>query len=117
MMFLFAEVFMHLILFPISLKKFYNAGQITSVCGLSVIGIIYFTQVFDPAMFVWYDYILAVVYFVVVFMFCFRSKLYWNLGKKPGYDLTETTAYGAGFQKYDSPKKAGGSRAAGEAGF
>ena len=98
MMFLFAEVFMHLILFPVKLKKFYNAGQITS-SGLGVIGLIYFTQVFNPAAVVWYDYILAVICFVVVFLFCFRSKLYWDLGKKPGYELTELTAYGAGFQK------------------
>ena len=99
MMFLFAEVFMHLILFPVALKTFYNAGIITAVCGLGFIGCYYFTRVFDASMYVWYDYVLAVVWFVAVFMFCFRSKLYWNLGKKPGYDLTEITAYGAGFKR------------------
>ena len=99
MMFLFAEVFMHLLLFPVKLKTFYNAGQITAVLGLGFIGCYYFTTVFNPTMFVWYDYVLAVVWFVAVFMFCFRSKLYWNLGKKEGYALTDVTAYGAGFKK------------------
>lgn len=50
------------------------------------------------SMFVWYDYVLAVIWFVAVFMFCFRSKFYWNLGKKEGYDLTDVTAYGAYFE-------------------
>ena len=97
MMFLFAEVLMHLVLFPVALKTFYNAGQITAVLGLGFIGCYYFTTEFNPAMFVWYDYVLAVVWFVAVFMFCFRSKLYWDLGKKDGYALTDVTAYGAGF--------------------
>lgn len=99
MLFLFAEVFMHLILFPVKLKTFYNAGQITAVLGLGFIGCYYFSTVFDASMFVWYDYVLAVVWFVAVFMFCFRSRLYWNLGKKDGYALTDVTAYGAGFKK------------------
>ena len=33
MLFLFAEVFIHLLLFPLRLKKFYNPGQITGVLG------------------------------------------------------------------------------------
>ena len=33
------------------------------------------------------------------FIFSFRSKLYWNLGKKLGYALTEQSAFGAGFKR------------------
>ncbi|MEX2805377.1 HXXEE domain-containing protein [Streptococcus sp. H31] len=99
MMFLFAEVIMHLIIFPVKLKTFYNAGQITGVLGLGFIGCYYFTTVFNPTMFIWYDYGLAIVWFVAVFLFCFRSKIYWDLGKKKGYGLTDVTAYGAGFKK------------------
>lgn len=91
---------MHLVFFPIRLKTFYNAGQITAVLGLGVIGCLYFLTAFDAQLFVWYDYILAVVWFIVVFLFSFRSKLYWNLGKKEGYALTEQTAYGTkGFNR------------------
>lgn len=99
MLFLFAEVFMHLILFPTKLRKRYNAGQVTSV-GLGAIGFLYFAQVFIPTSYVWHDYVLAIVYFVAVFMFCFRSKPYWDLGKRSGYELSELTAYGAGFERY-----------------
>ena len=48
-------------------------------------------------LFHWYDYVLAVVWFGANFLF-FRSKLYWNLGKKPGYELTQQSAFGAGFK-------------------
>ena len=33
------------------------------------------------------------------YVFFFRSKLYWNLGKKPGYALTEQSAFCVGFKK------------------
>lgn len=95
---LFAEVFMHLVLFPIKLKKRYDAGQITSV-GLGEIGCISFAQVFDPTHYAWHDYVLAIACFVVAFAFRFRSKLYWDLGKRPGYGLSGLTAYGAGFER------------------
>ena len=45
-------------------------------------------------MYVWYDYVLAVLWFIVVFWFCFRSPLYWGLGKKDGYELPDQTAFG-----------------------
>ncbi len=93
MLFLFMEVIMHT-MFNIRLKTFYNAGLITAVFGLGPIGCYYFFRVFDAQMFVWYDYVLAVVWFVAVFLFCFRSKIYWGLGKLDGYVLTDQTAFG-----------------------
>lgn len=99
MIFLFAEVLMHLIMFPIRLRTFYNAGLVTTI-GLGAIGCCYFFgDAFDASMFHWYDYVLAVIWFGANFLFFFRSKLYWNLGKKPGYELTEQSAFGAGFRK------------------
>lgn len=93
-MFLFAEVLMHCVLFPIRLRRLYNAGIITSL-GAGIIACCYFFGgVFQSDMFVWYDWVIAVVWFAVVFVFCFRSKLYWGLGKKPGYPLTEQSAFG-----------------------
>ena len=94
MLFLFAEVIMHLLLFPVRMKDFYNPGQITGVLGLGIIGIYYFTIVFEPLMYLWYDYVLAIAWFVGVFWFSFRSPLYWGLGAKPGYDLTDKSAFG-----------------------
>lgn len=34
------------------------------------------------------------MWFAAVFVFCFRSPLYWKLGDVPGYPLTEQTAFG-----------------------
>jgi len=45
-------------------------------------------------MYLWYDYVLAIAWFVGVFWFSFRSPLYWGLGAKPGYDLTDKSAFG-----------------------
>ena len=39
--------------------------------------------------------VLAVVWFAVIFFISFRSPLYWKLGKKAGYALTEQSAFGA----------------------
>ncbi|TWS94234.1 HXXEE domain-containing protein [Streptococcus sp. sy018] len=97
MLFLFAEVIMHFLIFPIKLKTIYNAGLVTSV-GMGIIGIYYFTTVFQANVLTWFDYVLAVAWFIFVFLFSFRSKLYWQLGQKSGYDLTEQTAYGANFK-------------------
>ena len=61
MIFLFAEVMMHLVMFPIRLRTFYNAGLVTTI-GLGIIGCCYFFgSAFDADMFHWYDYVLAVV--------------------------------------------------------
>ena len=91
----FLELFMHLILFNVRLKQLYNPGIITAVFGLAPISFYYFFTLFDASAFLWYDYLLAVVWFAVVFWFCFRSPLYWHLGRKPGYDLTDQSAFGA----------------------
>ena len=34
------------------------------------------------------------VYFAVCFWFCFRSPLYWSIGKIKGYKMSDRTAYG-----------------------
>lgn len=94
MMFNFAELLMHLVLFNVRLKRWYNPGFVTAVFGLTPISIYYFTTVFDVSMFVWYHYVLAVVWFVFVFWLCFRSPIYWGLGKKEGYPFTEQAAFG-----------------------
>ncbi len=94
MMFSFAELLMHLILFNVRLKACYNPGMITGVFMLPPIAIYYFARVFDASMFSWYHYVIAVVWFVFVFWLSFRSPIYWGLGKKPGYEFTEQSAFG-----------------------
>lgn len=99
MIFLFAEVLMHWVIFPIRIGSFYNPGMVTSI-GCGVIACCYFFGgVFEASSFFWYDYVLAVIWCAACFIFSFRSKLYWNLGKKLGYALTEQSAFGAGFKR------------------
>lgn len=94
MMFLFAEVLMHLVLFNVRQRSLYNPGMVTGVLLMGAIGLHYFTAVFDASVLVPLDWLLAVVWFVAVFVFCFRSPLYWRLGDVPGYPLEEQTAFG-----------------------
>lgn len=89
-----AELVMHLILFNVKQRSHYNPGMITGVFGLAPIAVYYFANIFDPSICNWYDYVLAVVYFAVIFWFCFRSPLYWSLGRREGYTLTDQSAYG-----------------------
>lgn len=93
MIFLFAEVFMHFVAFPVRLRWAYNPGMVSTV-GLGAIGMYYFAAVFDASLYAWHEYVVAVVWFVAVFAFCFRSKLYWNLGDKPGFVLSDRSAFG-----------------------
>ena len=93
-MFLFAEVLMHFVISPIRLRSYYNPGLITTI-GLGIIGCCYFFGgVFDASLYVWYDWVIAVVWFAVVFFFSFRSPLYWKLGRKHGYSLSHQSAFG-----------------------
>ena len=94
MMFSFAELFMHLLLFNIKQKSIYNPGTVTAVFGLTPIAIYYFSNVFNGSLFAWYDFVIAILWFIAVFWFCFRSPVYWGLGKLKGYALTRRTAYG-----------------------
>lgn len=96
MMFNFAEIFMHLLLFNLKQKTIYNPGFITGIFGLGPVAIIYFwfSDVFSASMFEWYDWVIAVVWMAFVFLFSFRSKWYWHLGSKPGYEFTDLAAYG-----------------------
>ena len=98
MMFNFAEILMHLVLFNARQKTVYNPGLITGVFGLGPVAVIYFwfSDVFSASMFEWYDWVIAVVWMAAVFLFSFRSKLYWRLGSKPGYEFTDLSAYGVG---------------------
>ena len=93
MIFNLLELFMHVVLFNARLKSRYNPGMVTAVL-LTPVSLFYFLRVFESSAFAWYDYVLAVVWFIAVFWFCFRSPLYWKLGRKPGYPLTSQTAFG-----------------------
>lgn len=96
--FSFLELFMHLIIFNVRTKSFYNPGLITAVFGMTPLAIIFFI-LNKEITFSWYEYVIALVWCIAVFLFCFRSPLYWNLGKKQGYTFTQQSAFGIEKQK------------------
>lgn len=93
-LFTFLEFFMHIVLFNVSLKTFYNPGLITAVFGMTPITIYYFYETYGQNLYSFSDYILALIWCIAVFMFSFRSPLYWKLGKISGYPFTKRTAFG-----------------------
>ena len=88
------EIVMHLLLFNVRMKTFYNPGMITGLFGIGTTVIVYFVTAFDPSIYAWYDVVLGILYFFVSFWFCFRSPMYWRIGAKAGFPLTDRTAYG-----------------------
>lgn len=88
------EIIMHLLLFNIRLKQFYNPGLVTGLFGIGTVVIIYLISAFDPSLYVWYDYVLGILYFFASFFFCYRSPMYWSLGRIKGYPLSDQSAYG-----------------------
>ena len=101
--FSFLELFMHLLLFNIKLKKIYNPGFITAVFGMTPITIYYFIKIAGQNLYQWYHYVIAFIWCMAVFFFCFRSPLYWHLGKKEGYPFTPRSAFGLELKNLNTP--------------
>ena len=93
-LFSFLELFQHLLVFNMRLKRIYNPGLVTAVFGMTPVTIYYLISTAGMGLYVWYDYVIALVWVVAVFVFCFRSPLYWSLGKKEGYPFTPRAAFG-----------------------
>jgi hypothetical protein len=100
MMFSFAELLMHLLIFNVRLKQWYNPGMISGVFMLPPIAVYYFVSAFDASFFSWYHYVIAVLWFVFVFWLSFRSPIYWKLGKVPGYDFSDEAAFGMYYNEH-----------------
>lgn len=93
-----AEVIIHLLLFNIKRKSIYNPGLVTGLL-LGVIVVWYLFNGFDPKIYVWSDFVIGLAYFFIAFWFCFRSPLYWKLGRVKGYPLSKRSAYGLEMDK------------------
>lgn len=82
-LFAFVEVLMHLVVFDIALRKWYNPGLLTAVFGLMPISIAYIVQT-GLAGFTWVDAVLAIAWIVLNYWIAFRSPLYTWMGSKSG---------------------------------
>jgi len=88
--FAFAEVLMHLVVFNIALKTWYNPGLLTAVFGLLPISLLYFSRILGQHLYSWGDAVLALAWILFNYWLAFRSPIYKKLGKlSDRYGFTE----------------------------
>ena len=78
-LFAFVETIGHLVFFPISLKRLYNPGLFTAVCGLLPISIYYLVH--EAASYSLADVVIALIWIVLNYWIAFRSPIYKKLGR------------------------------------
>lgn len=102
--FAFAEVLMHLIVFNIALKTWYNPGLLTAVFGLLPISLFYFSKIWGQHLYHWEDAALAILWIAFNYWLAFRSPIYKKLGKMSDrYAFTEMEVKRA--ERYINGKK------------
>ena len=84
----------HLLIFNIRMRSFYNPGMITAVFGMVPVAVYYLNSISGRHLYVWHDCLIGLAWCAAVFLFCFRSPLYWKLGAVKGYPLTHRSAFG-----------------------
>ncbi|WP_195999759.1 HXXEE domain-containing protein [Clostridium sp. 1001271B_151109_B4] len=94
-LFAFAEVLMHLIVFNIALKSWYNPGLFTSIFGLLPVSVFYLSKTFGMHIYTGTDFIIALVWIVFNYWVAFRSPIFKRLIKMPDYEFTTEEVYRA----------------------
>ncbi|MGN0136668.1 HXXEE domain-containing protein [Anaerotignum sp.] len=74
-LFAFAEVLMHGVVFNIALRDFYNPGLITSLFGLLPVSICYFVQTWGQHLYQGTDFLLAIVWIILNYWLAFLSPI------------------------------------------
>lgn len=92
--FTFAELAMHLVVFNVALKKWYNPGLVSVLIGLLPVSINYFVQTWGMHLYNWIDVVLAVVWIAFNYWVAFASPLYKWFGSKKEYTFTIEEACG-----------------------
>lgn len=80
-LFAFAEVIMHLLVFNFCLRDWYNPGLFTSIFGLLPVSMNYLIQVWDTHLYTSLDLILALLWIVLNYWIAFRSPIYRKMSK------------------------------------
>jgi hypothetical protein len=81
-LFAFLEVAMHLVGFPLAIKRLYNPGLATAVFGLLPVSVWYLAQVVPAGMYTGWDVLAALAWIVFNYWLVFRSPLYTWMGRK-----------------------------------
>ncbi|MGI6230238.1 MAG: HXXEE domain-containing protein [Tractidigestivibacter sp.] len=83
-LFAFLEVAMHLMGFPLGIKRLYNPGLGTAVFGLLPVSLWYLAQTVPTGAYTGWDVLLALAWIVFNYWLVFRSPLYTWMGSKSG---------------------------------
>lgn len=86
--FAFAELAMHLVYFPLSLKMLYNPGFLTATFGLTPITIAYLVRAPMTHLYHWLDWVLAIIWIIFNYWMAFRGPVYQRLGAMKQYSFT-----------------------------
>ncbi|KRM11162.1 HXXEE domain-containing protein [Paucilactobacillus suebicus] len=87
--FAFAELAMHLIYFPLSIKKIYNPGFLTAVFGLTPISINYIVRTPMTSTYHGIDWLLVIVWIIFNYWMAFRGPVYKKFGSMKQYSFTD----------------------------
>lgn len=74
--FAFAELLIHLVVFNIGLKSWYNAGLFTAVLGLTPVSLVYLVQVLPRGQYNWLDLLVAIAWIAFNYWVSFRSPIW-----------------------------------------
>lgn len=86
--FAFAEVLMHVVVFNVGLRSWYNPGLVSALVGLMPISIWYLMRTMPQDQFNWLDLVLAVIWIAVNYWIAFKSPICQVLTAKVNYRLS-----------------------------
>lgn len=98
LVFAYAELLMHVVVFNIGLKSWYNPGTVTALFGLTVVSTWYLWTAVPTGLFSWWDLVIAIVWIGFNYWMAFRSPITYKLNAYVEYrfskeDVMKAKAY------------------------
>lgn len=87
--FAFAEVLMHVVVFNIGLRSWYNPGLLSALVGLMPVSIWYLLHTLPQGQFNWLDLVLAVIWIAFNYWMAFKSPICQYLTAKVDFRLSQ----------------------------
>lgn len=88
--FAFVELLVHMVVFNVGLKTWYNPGLVTSLFGLTPISIWYLYHVLPTGQYNWWDLAYALCWLAFNYWVAFRSQLFQFYNNQKQYTFTAT---------------------------
>lgn len=87
--FAYLEFVMHVFVFNLGLKTWYNPGTFTAVFGLTLVSTWYLWQVVPTGLFNWFDLLIAAVWIGINYWFGFRSPVFQIFNRNQRYTFSK----------------------------